>query len=76
MPTIITKGLVDFDEVKENMKKKNIELRGGGADEAPECYKKLSDVLKYQGETIRVLYNLHPIGVAMAGADVYDPYKD
>jgi tRNA-splicing ligase RtcB len=76
MPTIIAKGLVDFDEVKENMKKKNIVLRGGGADEAPECYKKLSDVLKYQGETIRVLFNLHPIGVAMAGSEVFDPYKD
>ncbi len=76
MPTIIAKGLVDFDEVKQKMKKKNIELRGGSADEAPECYKKLSDVLKYQGETIRVLYNLHPIGVAMAGARVFDPYKD
>ncbi len=76
MPTIIAKGLVDFDEVKETMKKKNIELRGGGADEAPECYKKLSDVLNYQGETIRVLYNLHPIGVAMADSEVYDPYKD
>ncbi len=75
-PTIIAKGKVDFDAVKERMKQKNIELRGAGADEAPECYKKLSDVLKYQGETIRVIYNLHPVGVAMAGSEVYDPYKD
>lgn len=75
-PTIVAKGKVDFDAVKERMKLKNIELRGAGADEAPECYKKLSDVLKYQGETIKVLFNLHPIGVAMAGSEVYDPYKD
>ena len=28
------------------------------------------------GETIRVLHKLTPIGVAMAGQDVFDPYKD
>ena len=75
-PVFISRGKVDFDAVKALMKKSNIELRGAGADEAPECYKSLSDVLTFQGGTIRVLYNLHPIGVAMAGSDVYDPYKD
>lgn len=75
-PTIVAKGKVDFDAVKEKMKMNNIELRGAGADEAPECYKKLSDVLKHQGDTIKVLFKLHPIGVAMAGSEVYDPYKD
>ncbi len=75
-PTIISKGKVDFDAVKQQMKAHQIELRGAGADEAPECYKKLKEVLKYQGDTIKVLFNLHPIGVAMAGEDVLDPYKD
>jgi LmbE family N-acetylglucosaminyl deacetylase len=28
------------------------------------------------GGTIKVLHQLRPIGVAMAGSDVYDPYKD
>ena len=58
------------------MKASNIELRGAGADEAPECYKKLEDVLSYQGNTIKKLYRLHPIGVAMAGSEINDPYKD
>jgi len=75
-PTIVAKGKVDFDAVKKRMKINKIELRGSGADEAPECYKKLSEVLEYQGETIKVLFKLHPIGVAMAGSEVYDPYKD
>lgn len=75
-PTIVAKGKVDFDEVKAKMKASNIELRGAGADEAPECYKKLEDVLAYQGNTIKVLYRLHPIGVAMAGRETHDPYKD
>jgi len=28
------------------------------------------------GDTIKVLHELHPIGVAMAGSDTFDPYKD
>lgn len=75
-PTIVAKGKIDFDEVKAQMNAKNIELRGGGPDEAPACYKRLEDVLKYQGDTIRILHRLHPIGVAMAGSETYDPYKD
>lgn len=74
-PTIVSKGAVDFEAVKERLKNK-VELRGAGADEAPENYKNLEEVLNYQGETIEVLHHLHPIGVAMAGEDVYDPYKD
>ncbi len=75
-PTIVSKGKVDFDAVQAQMKAKKIELRGAGADEAPECYKKLSEVLGYMGPTIQVLHALYPIGVAMAGKDTFDPYKD
>lgn len=74
--TIISKGQVDFDSVQAELKNKNIYLRGGGADEAPECYKNLEEVLAYQGDTIRIKHRLYPIGVAMAGEDIYDPYKD
>jgi tRNA-splicing ligase RtcB len=74
-PTFVSKGAVDFDAVKQRLKGK-VELRGSAADEAPECYKKLDEVLAYQGDTIEVLYRLHPIGVAMAGAETFDPYKD
>lgn len=72
----ISRGLVDFQEVKQRMKTKNIELRGAGADEAPQCYKKLEEVLQYHTDTIKVINHLHPIGVAMAPAEVADPYKD
>lgn len=74
-PQIIAAGEVDFELTKDMMKKHNVELRGAGADEAPQCYKSLTDVLKYQGGTIRIVHTLRPIGVAMAG-DEYDPYKD
>jgi tRNA-splicing ligase RtcB len=73
---IVTKGIIDFDDVKLKMARRKIELRGGDADEAPECYKRLSEVLKCQGDTIRILFRLHPIGVAMAGSEIFDPYKD
>ncbi|OJJ21609.1 RNA-splicing ligase RtcB [marine bacterium AO1-C] len=75
-PTIVKPGAVNFAEVQQRMQAKGIELRGGGADEAPQCYKKLEDVIAYQGDTIRVLHKLNPIGVAMAGSEVFDPYKD
>jgi tRNA-splicing ligase RtcB len=69
-------GLVDFVSVKQNLKNKHIELRGGGADEAPEAYKRLGDVLEFHKDTVEILHTLIPIGVAMAGEDVYDPFKD
>lgn len=72
----ITKGAVDFDQTQQTAKAKGIVLRGAGADESPECYKNLEEVLEYQGETIKVLHKLKPVAVAMAGAEVFDPYKD
>jgi len=36
----------------------------------------LPNVLKAHAGTIRVLHTLHPLGVAMAGRDIVDPYKD
>lgn len=53
-----------------------VELRGAGTDESPHCYKRLNDVLAAHGDSIRILHTLKPIGVAMAGIDEFDPYKD
>ena len=69
-------GKIDWPAALADLRTKKIELRGGGADEAPGCYKRLSDVLAYHGETIKVLHTLRPIGVAMAGRDTFDPYRD
>jgi len=69
-------GKVDWGRVQADVKAKRIELRGGGADEAPEVYKRLTDVLGYHEGTIRIDHLLTPIGVAMAGANEFDPYKD
>lgn len=72
----VRSGCVDFDVVRGTLTKDGIELRGGGADEAPECYKRLPEVLAHHAGTVRILHWLRPIGVAMAGRETFDPYKD
>jgi tRNA-splicing ligase RtcB len=72
----IKPGVVDWPAVQARLREQGIVLKGGGADEAPEVYKCLPDVLAAHGETIRIKHTLRPLGVAMAGRDVYDPYKD
>jgi tRNA-splicing ligase RtcB len=69
-------GLVDWPSVQARLRAQGIVLVGGGADEAPEVYKRLPDVLDAHSGSIRVKHRLRPIGVAMAGRDVFDPYKD
>jgi tRNA-splicing ligase RtcB len=69
-------GVVDWPAVQERLRSQGIVLVGGGADEAPEVYKRLPDVLDAHAGTIRVEHTLRPLGVAMAGGDVFDPYRD
>jgi tRNA-splicing ligase RtcB len=69
-------GVVDWPAVQARLREQGIVLLGGGADEAPEVYKRLPEVLDAHAGSIRVKHTLRPLGVAMAGRDVYDPYKD
>ncbi len=69
-------GAIDFGAVRRRLTAQGVELRGGAADEAPDAYKRLDAVLAHHGDTVEVLHRLTPIGVAMAGADTFDPYKD
>ena len=72
----IKPGVVDWPAVQARLREQGIVLVGGGADEAPEVYKRLPEVLAAHGESIRVKHRLRPLGVAMAGREVYDPYRD
>ena len=63
-------GLVDWPAVQARLREQGIVLVGGGADEAPEVYKRLPEVLAAHGGSIRVKHTLRPLGVAMAGRDV------
>jgi tRNA-splicing ligase RtcB len=69
-------GLIKPEMMRDWLTKSNVVLRGGGVDESPHCYKRLPEVLAAHGDTIRVLHTLTPLGVAMAGANEFDPYKD
>jgi tRNA-splicing ligase RtcB (3'-phosphate/5'-hydroxy nucleic acid ligase) len=69
-------GVVDWPAVQARLRDQGIVLVGGGADEAPEVYKRLPEVLAAHAGSIRVTHRLRPLGVAMAGRDIHDPYKD
>jgi tRNA-splicing ligase RtcB len=69
-------GVVSKQMMQDWVKSKGVELRGAGTDESPHCYKRLPEVLEFHKETIKILHTLTPIGVAMAGENEFDPYKD
>ena len=72
----IKEGCVSPKMMRDWVDGAGVELRGAGLDESPHCYKRLNEVLEHHEDTIEVLHTLTPIGVAMAGANEYDPYKD
>lgn len=69
-------GAVDFEAVRLRIARSGIHLRGAGADEAPEVYKKLTEVLAHHAGTVRIIHTLRPLIVCMAGGNEFDPYKD
>jgi len=69
-------GKVTPSMMHEWVKREGVELRGAGLDESPHCYKRLPEVLEHHADTVRILHTLTPLGVAMAGANEFDPYKD
>ena len=73
---VIAPGSVSRAMMQEWLREKNVELRGAGTDESPHCYKRLPDVLGYHAASVRVLHTLTPLGVAMAGENEHDPFKD
>lgn len=73
---VIKTGAISRKMMLSWLKEQNVELRGAGTDESPHCYKRLPEVLEHHKKSIRILHTLTPIGVAMAGEDEFDPYKD
>ncbi len=72
----MSEGAISREMMMKWISKAGVVLRGAGTDESPHCYKRLPEVLEFHEPTIEVLHTLHPIGVAMAGADEFDPFKD
>ena len=74
--TQVTEGVISREMMRKWVKKAGVELRGAGTDESPHCYKRLEEVLAYHENTIKIVHRLKPIGVAMAGENEFDPFKD
>lgn len=72
----IKRGAITPEMMAEWLKKKGVILRGGGLDESPHVYRRLTEVLGYHKNTIKIKHWLKPLGVVMAGPDVFDPFKD
>jgi len=73
---VIRPGRVSPEMMHGWVREKGVILRGGGLDESPHVYRRLPEVLAAQGGTIEILHTLRPLVVVMAGADVFDPYRD
>ena len=73
---VLKPGLVSPEMMQDWVRKKGVILRGGGLDESPHAYRRLPSVLEAQKGTIEVLHTLRPLIVVMAGAELFDPYKD
>ncbi len=72
----IKEGKITKEMMMEWVNRMGVELRGAGTDESPQCYKRIVDVLKEHDSSIAIEHILIPMGVAMAGPDILDPYKD
>ena len=74
--TVVREGKVSQEMMDGWVRKAGIELRGAGIDESPDCYKRLDEVLAAVSDSVRILHRLTPVGVAMAGKETFDPFKD
>src|SRR5712675_1438320 len=73
---VIKAGRVSHDEMQTWLRQKGVHLVGGDLDEAPQAYRRLPDVLAHHAGTVEIEHTLRPFAVVMAGADVFDPFKD
>lgn len=71
-----SEGLISKHMMMDWLKEKGVELRGADVDEAPQAYKRLKEVVATHGSTVKIVHTLTPLGVAMAGPEIRDPYRD
>jgi len=67
---------INFRDVQDRVKMHGVILRGAGADESPEVYRTLLEVLEAHTGTFVVKATMRPRIVVMASKDTHDPYKE
>lgn len=72
----LQEGAVNWTAVRQRLAEQGIVVVGGDADEAPEAYKRLPEVIEAHADYVDVTHTLRPVAVVMAGANTYDPFKD
>lgn len=75
-PQRVGVGLITKDMMRDWLDREGVVLRGADVDEAPQAYRRLTDVVAAHQATIEVVQTLQPLVVVMAGSDTFDPYKD
>jgi tRNA-splicing ligase RtcB len=73
---VVTPGRISQEEMQAWLRARGVMLHGGDLDEAPQAYRRLPEVLACHDGTVKIEHTLRPFAVAMAGADVFDPFKD
>jgi len=74
---VTREGRVSHDAMQAWLRRKGVHSRrGGDLDEAPQAYRRLTDVLAHHDGTVEIEHRLRPFIVLMAGAEVFDPFKD
>jgi tRNA-splicing ligase RtcB len=73
---VFTEAPVDFAAWQTRLHERGVILRGAGPDEAPECYRSLSEVLSAHAGTIEIEHVMMPKIVCMAPKGTVDPFKD
>lgn len=71
-----TEGAISRESMQDWLREKGVVLRGADVDEAPQAYKRIDEVLAHHADTVEIVHKLTPLGVAMAGSEIVDPYKD
>lgn len=72
----VAKKTIKLEAMRAWLDLAGVELRGAGLDEAPDAYKRLEEVMESCKDGYEEIWRLYPKGVAMAGADHFDPYND
>jgi tRNA-splicing ligase RtcB len=73
---VLTPGQITAEEMQAWLRARGVLLHGADLDEAPQAYRRLPDVLACHDGTVKIEHTLRPFAVVMAGADVFDPFKD
>jgi tRNA-splicing ligase RtcB len=73
---VISVGMITREEMRAWLDRRGVYLVGADLDEAPQAYRRLPDVLAHHADTIKIEHTLRPVIVVMAGAEVFDPFKD